>query len=166
MKSLCRIAFAIAVLSFTISVLAQNGGAQPSPAAGHTNAVAAEKPDTSVPAKPGGCSGCSQKATPASKTVPIPGHNESMVVGRIENLVPISVVAVLGCEKCVEETVAWALQQGSSYDDVDRVLRTLAEMQKLSCFNEKFGPDTAARLEEPLAAGRRVLQQAVAQAAK
>jgi hypothetical protein len=83
-----------------------------------------------------------------------------MLVGRIENLMPIGILAVLGCETCTGEAVAWALQQGSSTEDVERALQTVAAMQKLDCFKRQFGPDAAARLDKPLAAARRVLQQA------
>jgi len=74
---------------------------------------------------------------------------------------PIGVVAVMGCETCAGEAVTWALQQGSSTEDVDRALRTIAAMQELDCFKHQFGPDAAARLEKPLAAARKVLQQAI-----
>lgn len=113
-----------------------------------------------------GCSGCAQSvkaaANPpeAASSRPIPGTNEKMLVGRVENLVPIAVVTVLGCEKCAEEAVGWALQQGSSFDDVDRALRTVAAMQKLDCFNQQFGGEAASRLEKPLAAARKALEQA------
>ena len=119
-----------------------------------------------------GCTKCAQTVkaavhTPEAATSrPIPGTNESMLVGSVENLVPIAVVTVLGCEKCAEETVRWALQQGSSFDDVDRVLKTVAAMQKLDCFNQQFGGDAASRLEKPLAAGRRALEQAKTHAAE
>ena len=33
-----------------------------------------------------------------------------MVVGRIENLIPIGILTVLACEKCLAETVNWALR--------------------------------------------------------
>ena len=109
----------------------------------------------------GGCAGCTPKpAAEALSTQTIPGTNETMLVGRIENLMPIGIVAVLGCETCAAETVKWALQQGSSIDDVERALRTVEAMQKLDCFKQRFGADAAARLEKPLAAARKVLQQA------
>lgn len=118
------------------------------------------------------CAKCAQaaaataaKPAEAPSVQPIPGTNESMPVGRIENLTPIAVITVLGCEKCAEEAVNWALKQGSSPDDVDRVLKTVAAMQKLDCFKAQFGPDTATRMEKPLAAARRVLDDAAARAA-
>lgn len=118
------------------------------------------------------CTKCAQTAAatapkPAEATAvqPIPGTNESMPVGRVENLTPVAVLTVLGCEKCAEEAVNWALKQGSSPDDIDRVLKTVAAMQKLDCFRAQFGPDAATRMEKPLAAARRVLDDAAARAA-
>jgi alkylhydroperoxidase/carboxymuconolactone decarboxylase family protein YurZ len=117
-------------------------------------------------AKPA-CGGCAQKAsTPMPATQPIPGTNETMLVGTVENLVPIAVVSVLGCETCAVKAVDWALQQGSSPEDVDRVLRTVAAMQNLDCFKQQFGADAATRLERPLAAAREALRQAAGRASK
>jgi hypothetical protein len=89
-----------------------------------------------------------------------------MVVGSVENLIPIGVLTVLGCEKCSAEAVNWALQQGSSFEDVERTLRTVAAMQKLDCFKNQFGPEVNARMEKPLAAAREALAQARTRAAK
>jgi hypothetical protein len=89
-----------------------------------------------------------------------------MVVGRVENLIPIGVLTVLGCEKCSAEAVNWALQQGSSFDDIERTLRTVAAMQKLDCFKAQFGAEVASRLEKPLAAAKEALDQARTRAAK
>jgi hypothetical protein len=112
-----------------------------------------------------GCASCGHKPSPdAAPTRPIPGTNESMPVGRIENIMPIGVLAALGCETCAGEAVSWALQQGSSTDDVDRALRTVAAMPKLDCFKRQFGPDAAARVEKALAAARTVLAQAIGRA--
>ncbi len=111
------------------------------------------------------CANCPQSAT-AAATRAIPGTNESVPVGRIENLMPIAVLAALGCDACTGEAVAWALQQGSSKQDVERALRTIAAMQKLDCFKQKFGQDAAARLERPLAAARKALEQTAVRAAK
>ena len=89
-----------------------------------------------------------------------------MVVGSIENLVPIGILTVLGCEKCSAEAVNWALQQGSSFEDIERTLKTVAVMQKLDCFKSQFGPDVNARMERPLAAANEALAQARTRAAK
>jgi len=118
----------------------------------------------SLPVAVGQCAKCGANATPnetpTAAVKPIPGSSETMVVGRIENLVPIAVLSVLGCEKCSAEAVKWALAQGSSFDDVERTLQSLAAMQKLDCFKAQFGPESAARIEKPLAAAREALAQA------
>jgi hypothetical protein len=56
--------------------------------------------------------------------------------------------------------VTQALAQGSSWQDVDETLRILAHMQKRKCVIQALGPETIARMEKPLAAGRRTLDQA------
>ncbi|HET7209758.1 MAG TPA: hypothetical protein VFI95_24515 [Terriglobales bacterium] len=82
--------------------------------------------------------------------------------GNLENLVPIAVVIVGGCEPCAEKMVTQALSRGSSWQDVDQTLRILTDMQKRDCVAKVLGPDMIARMEKPLAAGRRTLQQAMA----
>lgn len=104
--------------------------------------------------------------TSGSATKPIPGTNETIVVGSIENLIPIGVLTVLGCEKCSAEAVNWALQQGSSFEEVERTLRTVAAMQNLDCFKSQFGPEVSNRMEKPLAAAKDALAQARMRAAK
>jgi len=145
MKTLL-VAYAAGVLLFMHAAAAQTRGAT----------------DNSAKKRWNSCAGCAQKApADAVSTQLVPGTNETMLVGRIENLMPIGILAVLGCETCTGEAVAWALQQGSSTEDVERALQTVAAMQKLDCFKRQFGPDAAARLDKPLAAARRVLQQAI-----
>ena len=80
--------------------------------------------------------------------------------GNLQNLVPIAVVVVGGCEPCAEKMVTQALAQGSSWQDVDETLRILADMQKRQCVIQALGADMVARMEKPLAAGRRTLEQA------
>jgi hypothetical protein len=80
--------------------------------------------------------------------------------GDLQNLIPIAVVVVGGCEPCAEKMVTQALAQGSSWQDVDETLRILADMQKRQCVTQALGPDTIAGMEKPLAAGRRTLDQA------
>lgn len=80
--------------------------------------------------------------------------------GNLQNLIPIAVVITGGCEPCAEKMVTQALAQGSSWDDVDETLRILADMQKRQCVTQALGADTVARMEKPLAAGRRTLEQA------
>jgi hypothetical protein len=162
MKNLSTMALLAGALSCAAVVFAQ------APAAQTNNAPSSAQ--HALPA--GGCSGCSQNAglgANTSKVVltrPIPGSNENMVVGRIENLIPIGILAVLGCEKCAEEAIGWALQQGSSFEDIDRTLRTVAAMQKLDCFSQQFGPEVVSRMEKPLAAANRALQQAIDRAGR
>jgi hypothetical protein len=42
--------------------------------------------------------------------------------------------------------VSWALEQGSSFEDIDRALRTVAAMEKLDCFKAQFGPEVVVRM--------------------
>lgn len=104
-----------------------------------------------------GCTAC------AAATAAVPGTNEAIAVGRIESLVPIAVTAALGCENCAAEAVAFALQHGSTPDDIQRALKVLAGMQNLDCFKKQFGPEAASRLEKPLAAARKALASAAKQ---
>lgn len=153
MKTLITLVVFVGFLSFS-SAVAQTKGAT-------------ETPKSAPPAA--GCAKCSATAAPAPKAASvqtIPGTNETMVVGRIENLIPIGVLTVLGCEKCSAEAVNWALQQGSSVEDIERTLQTVATMQDLDCFKNQFGPEVVSRLEKPLAAAREALQQARTRAAK
>ncbi len=148
MKTLVVLVLCVAFVTFPVAI------AQTPDAAG-SNAVS----------KPDACTGCSagkasSREVQESATKPIPGSNEAMVVGRIENLIPIGVLTVLGCEKCSAEAVVWALQQGSSYEDIERTLRTVATMQKLDCFKAQFGPEVATRMEKPLLAAKDALEQA------
>lgn len=151
------------VVALFVTLVSVPAFAQASSAAGSVKAA----PSTAA-VKPEGCTNCavSSRAIQEATVKPIPGTNESMVVGHIENLVPIGVLTVLGCEKCSAEAVKWALQQGSSFDDVERTLNTVEAMQKLDCFKTQFGPEVSIRLEKPLAAAREALTQAKTLAAK
>ncbi len=80
----------------------------------------------------------------------------------LQNLIPIAVVVVGGCEPCAEKMVKQALANGSSSHDIDQTLRILADMQKRSCVKEALGEAVVARMEKPLAAGRKTLEQAMA----
>jgi len=157
MKALFAVVLAAGALTLVHAGFAQTGGA--------ADQAGAAAPDPRNTGK--GCAACAQKApADAVNTQLVPGTNEAMLVGRIENLIPIAVLAVLGCDTCAGEAAAWALQQGSSTEDVERALRTITAMQKLDCFKQQFGPDAVARLEKPLAAARKVLQQAMDHAGK
>jgi hypothetical protein len=84
---------------------------------------------------------------------------ETRSKGNLQNLVPIAVVVVGGCEPCAENMVKKALAQGSLWEDVDETLRILADMQKRECVVRALGSEAVARMEKPLAAGRRTLKQ-------
>jgi alkylhydroperoxidase/carboxymuconolactone decarboxylase family protein YurZ len=135
-----------------------------------TGAAAKSKaPTQEALPKPEGCAKCATAIAPDAGTIAlktIPGTNETMPVGQVENLIPIGVLTVLGCEKCAAEAVRWALQQGSTFADIERTLQTVAAMQKLDCFKNQFGPDAVSRLEKPLAAAKEALEQARKRAAK
>jgi hypothetical protein len=75
-------------------------------------------------------------------------------------------VIVGGCEPCAEKMVTRALEQGSSWADVDKTLRIVANMQRLDCFAKAVGADVVARMDKPLAAGQRTLRQAMTAATK
>lgn len=159
----------IALLAMLLSwqtAYAQNPVAASNPAAAPTPAAIA----AAVP--PIGCTKCAAAAAAlnasgeAPALRPIPGTNETMLVGRVENLVPIAVLTVLGCENCSAQAVNWAVQQGSSFDDIERTLRTVAAMRKLDCFKGQFGPEAGSRMEKPLAAAQEALDRAKTRAAK
>ncbi len=82
--------------------------------------------------------------------------------GNLANLIPIAVVVVGGCEPCAEKMVKQALAQGSSPQDIDETLRILADMQKRDCVKKALGPEVVTRMEKPLVAGRKTLEQAMA----
>ncbi len=80
--------------------------------------------------------------------------------GTLQNLIPIAVVIVGGCEPCAEKMVAQALAQGSSWEEIDETLRILTDMQKRQCVRQALGAEIVGRMEKPLAAGRRTLEEA------
>jgi hypothetical protein len=106
----------------------------------------------------GGC-GCEHGAAPVTAAAQTAPSAPSTPQPAIDNLVPLAAVIVGGCESCAEKMVARALSQGSSVQDIDRALRAIEQMRKLECFAQAVGPETLARMEKPLAAGRRALQQ-------
>jgi len=75
-------------------------------------------------------------------------------------------VIVGGCEPCAEKMVTRALAQGSSWQDVDKTLRIIANMQRLDCFAKAVGADVVAGMEKPLVAGWRTLRERVTSAGK
>ncbi len=82
---------------------------------------------------------------------------------RLQDLIAIAMVIVGGCEPCAENMVNRALRQGNSWQDIDKTLRIVAGMRALDCFTTAVGPDVIARMEKPLAAGRRTLEKASGQ---
>ena len=85
---------------------------------------------------------------------------------RLQDLIPIAMVIVGGCEPCAEKMVTRAVEQGNSLQDIDKTLRIVANMQKQDCFAKAVGRDVVARMEKPLAAGWKTLQQATISAGK
>ena len=81
---------------------------------------------------------------------------------RLEDLIPIAVVIAAGCESCAVKMVTQALAQGSSLRHIKKTLGIVAHMQKLDCLAEAVGEEVVARMEKPLAAGKKTLQQALA----
>jgi hypothetical protein len=84
----------------------------------------------------------------------------------LQELIPIVMVIVGGCETCAEKMVSRALEEGSSWQDIDKTLRIVANMQRLDCFAKAVGSEVVARMEKPLAAGRRTLQEAMFRAGR
>jgi hypothetical protein len=77
----------------------------------------------------------------------------------LEDLIPIAVVVAAGCESCAEKMVARALGRGSSAAAIERTLRIVAHQRSLDCFLESVGPEVAARMDKPLAAGLNALRR-------
>ena len=163
MKTLCLLALLIGSFSVVVAQTGAAGAPKTAPQTGGCQKCAATAGAATTTTNAEATSTTNAEATSLQT---IPGTNETMPVGRVENLIPIGVLTVLGCEKCSAEAVNWALQQGSSVEDIDRTLRTVAAMQKLDCFKEQFGPEVATRMQKPLAAAREALEQARTRAAK
>lgn len=102
-----------------------------------------------------------EERTNASITLVESQHSQPIPEARLQDLIPIAMVIVGGCEPCAESMVNRALQQGCSWQDIDKTLRIVASMQRLDCFAKAVGTDVVARMDKPLAAGRRTLQEAM-----
>ena len=85
-------------------------------------------------------------------------HEDQKAEPRLQDLIPIVMVIVGGCESCAEKMVSRALNEGCAWQDIDRTLRITAGMQKLDCFAKAVGPEVVSRMEKPLEAGRRTLE--------
>jgi hypothetical protein len=84
----------------------------------------------------------------------------------LEDLILLAIVVAAGCEPCAEKAVVRALEHGSSRRHIQRALDIIAKIQKLDCFAKAIGPDVVARMERPLAAGRRTLRKAMLSAGR
>lgn len=80
---------------------------------------------------------------------------------KLQDLLPIAMAIVGGCETCAEKMVERAIHEGSSFQDIDKTLRIVAGMQKLGCFANAVGPEVVSRMDKPLVAGRRSLEKAM-----
>jgi hypothetical protein len=79
----------------------------------------------------------------------------------LEDLILLAIVVAAGCESCAENAVARALDHGSPWQHIQKALQIIAKIQKLDCFAKAVGPEVVARMERPLAAGRRTLREAM-----
>jgi hypothetical protein len=93
----------------------------------------------------------------AAEPRPVQPRQEAM----LQNLIPIAIVIVGGCETCAEKMVTRALEEGSPWQDVDKTLRIVESMQRRDCFAKAVGTDVVARMDKPLAAGQRTLREMV-----
>jgi hypothetical protein len=84
----------------------------------------------------------------------------------LEDVVLIATVIAAGCEPCAEKAVARALEHDFSHRHIQRTLDIIAKIQKLDCFTQALGPDVVARMNRPLAAGRRTLREAILSASR
>ncbi len=98
---------------------------------------------------------CSCSSEPASVKPAQPEEHS-----HLNDLVPIAVVIAAGCEPCAEKMVRRALEQGASRERIGHVLRIVSSMQKLDCFARALGTEAVMRMEKPLLAAERTLQQA------
>jgi hypothetical protein len=78
----------------------------------------------------------------------------------LNDLIPIAVVIAAGCEECAEKMVRRALQEGASPRLVRRTLAVVAQLRANECLTKAVGKEVVARMEKPIEAGRRALQQA------
>lgn len=105
--------------------------------------------------------GCAVSGGSASEPEETRGSH-SVPEPRLEDLIPIAVVITAGCESCAERMVWRALEQGSSPSHIQKALGVVAHLQKLDCLAQAVGTEVVARMERPLAAGRKTLQEAKA----
>lgn len=77
---------------------------------------------------------------------------------RLGDLITIAVVIAAGCERCTENAVQRALLMGCEKSLIDRTLGIVARLRSVDCLVRAVGPEVIARMERPLQAGKKVLQ--------
>jgi len=92
-----------------------------------------------------------QQPIDSASTQVEPRPPQARLEAGLQQLIPIAMVIVGGCGTCAEKMVTRALGEGSSWQDVDKTLRIVANMQKLDCFAKAVGRDVVARMDKPLA---------------
>jgi hypothetical protein len=103
--------------------------------------------------------GCAGASAPVSASYQDKGP-AAVPERNLEDLIPLAIVIAGGCEPCAEKAVTRALEQGASRRHIQKTLDIIAKVRKLDCFAKAIGPDAVARMERPLAAGRRTLRKA------
>ncbi len=78
----------------------------------------------------------------------------------LENLIPIAVLIVAGCETCAETMVRRALERGSTRPQIERTLAIVAHLRSLDCFAQAVGTEVVERMARPLHAGEEALRGA------
>jgi hypothetical protein len=90
-----------------------------------------------------------------ARSQPKPNEPESH---RLAELVPLAVVIAGGCAPCAERMVRRAVENGTPDDLIERTLRIVADLRSRDCFVNTVGPEVVQRMDQPLAAARRVLE--------
>ncbi len=104
-----------------------------------------------------GCASADATVSATEEKQSLAGVPES----NLEDLILLATVIAAGCESCAENAVARALEHRSPGRHVQKALQIIAKIQKLDCFAKAVGPEVVARMERPLAAGRRTLREAM-----
>lgn len=81
------------------------------------------------------------------------------VQSTLDDMILIGVVIAAGCERCAERAVDRASSHGVPDVLIRRTLRVVAGIRSEECFGQAVGPEVVARMEKPLDAGWKVLQQ-------
>ncbi len=108
-----------------------------------------------------GATQCGCAGTRASVSANVENEGASAVPeSNLEDLILLATVIAAGCESCAVNAVARALEHGSPWRHIQKALQIISKIQKLDCFAKAVGPQAVARMEKPLAAGRRALREA------